>query len=107
VPRKYARPLARQRLEELERQACDLSYIPGSSRNVKVNVKVEGMASEPILAPVWIMAYRYKDQLYRFLVNGQNGHAIGHAPVSWLKIGTAIGIAVLVLVILLLMMVGR
>jgi hypothetical protein len=107
VPRKYARPLARQRLEDLERQACDLSYIPGNSRNVKVNVKVEGMASEPILAPVWIMAYRYRDQVFRFLVNGQNGHAIGHAPLSWIKIGAAIGIAALLLILLLLLTVGR
>lgn len=90
VPRKYARPLARQRLEDLERQACDVEYVPGNSRNVKVNVKVEGMASEPVLLPVWIMAYRYHDEVYRFLVNGQNGQAIGAAPVSWVKVSVAI-----------------
>jgi len=106
VPRKYARPLARQRLEEMDRQACDAIYIPGNSRNVKVNVKVEGMASEPVLLPVWIMAYRYKDEVYRFLVNGQTGRATGRAPVSWTKIAVAIGIAVLVLLVLLLAM-GR
>jgi hypothetical protein len=107
VPRKYARPLARQRLEELERQACDLAYIPGNSRNVKVNVKVEGMTSEPVLLPVWIMAYRYKDELFRFLVNGQTGHATGKAPLSWLKIGVAIGIAAVIVILVTLMAAGR
>jgi hypothetical protein len=53
------------------------------------------------------MAYRYKDEVYRFLVNGQNGHAIGRAPVSWFKITVAAAIAVLVLLVLLLMTVGR
>ncbi len=107
VPRKYARPLARQRLEEMERQACDVAYIPGSSRNVKVNVKVEGMTSEPVLLPVWIMAYRYKDEVYRFLVNGQTGQATGKAPISWFKVAAAIGIAALILILVLLLAASR
>jgi predicted RNA-binding Zn-ribbon protein involved in translation (DUF1610 family) len=107
VPRKYARPLARQRLEDLEREACDVAYIPGNSRHVKVNVKVEGMTSEPVLLPAWIMAYRYKDEVYRFLVNGQNGRATGNAPLSWFKISAAIGIAALIVILVLLLMAGR
>ena len=66
--RKYARPLARSRIEELERDAC-AGYVPGSSRNVKVNVLLDGLTSQPILLPVWIMAYRYKGEVYRFLLN--------------------------------------
>jgi hypothetical protein len=107
LPRKYARPLARQRLEELERQACDLGCIPGRSRNVKVNVKVEGMMSEPVLLPIWIMAYRYQDEVYRFLINGQNGQATGKAPISWLKVSIAVGIAAAALIVALLLALGR
>jgi hypothetical protein len=107
VPRKYARPLARQRLEDFERQACDLGCIPGRSRNVKVNVKVEGMLSEPVLLPVWIMAYRYRDEVYRFLVNGQNGRAIGKAPISWVKIGIAVGVAAIAAIVAMAIAVGR
>ncbi|MBN2474826.1 MAG: hypothetical protein JXB62_09480 [Pirellulales bacterium] len=86
VPRKYARPLARAGLEQLETQACDQAYVPGRSRNVHVNLRIEALSSEPVLLPVWIMAYRYRDRLFRFLVNGQTGQATGHAPFSWLKI---------------------
>jgi predicted RNA-binding Zn-ribbon protein involved in translation (DUF1610 family) len=85
VQRKYARPLAQAGLENLERQAC-ARYVPGSSRNVKVNVRIEGLSSEPVLVPVWTMAYQYRDKLYRFLINGQTGRCSGQAPVSWRKI---------------------
>jgi predicted RNA-binding Zn-ribbon protein involved in translation (DUF1610 family) len=96
VQRKYARPLAQAGLENLDRQACQ-QYVPGNARNVKVNVRLEGLSSEPALVPVWIMAYQYRDQLYRFLLNGQSGRCTGQAPVSYRKILVVIGIVILVL----------
>lgn len=101
VQRKYARPLARQGLEALEREAC-AGYIPGRHRNLKVNVRLENLSSEPMLVPVWIMAYRYREQVYRFLVNGQTGRAWGQAPLSWIKITLAVLIAIAVLAIIAL-----
>ncbi len=101
VQRKYARPLARQGLEELERQAC-AQYVPGRHRNLKVNVRLENLASEPVLVPVWIMAYRYQDKVYRFLINGQTGRAWGEAPLSWAKVTIAILIAVILAVVMML-----
>lgn len=98
VARKYARPLARQGLEDREQNACQGQYVPGNARNVKVNVRIEGLTSEPVLLPVWIMAYRYGEELFRFLVNGQTGRATGRAPVSWRKIGAVIGLVLLVIV---------
>lgn len=85
VHRKYARPLARKAVESLDRETCTAS-VPGNARNVRVNVLMEGMSSEPVLLPVWIMAYRYRDRLFRFLINGQTGRATGQAPVSWKKV---------------------
>ncbi len=100
LPRKYARPLAQQGIEEGERQACAV-YAPARSRNVKVNVLVESRTSEPVLLPVWIMAYRYQDRVFRFLVNGQTGRASGTAPTSWKKVGAAVAAGVMVLIVLL------
>lgn len=85
VQRKYARPLASQGLENLARIDCQ-EYVPGRCRNLKVNVKLEGLSSATVLLPVWIMAYRYRDQVYRFLVNGQTGRVTGQAPLSWKKV---------------------
>jgi predicted RNA-binding Zn-ribbon protein involved in translation (DUF1610 family) len=91
VPRKYARPLARQGLEELERQKCQ-AFIPGRSRNVHVNLRLQGLHSEPVLLPIWIIAFRYREQLYRFLVNGQTGQETGRAPFSYAKLFMIIAI---------------
>ncbi len=106
MPRKYARPLAQQGLENLERAACQPS-VPGSCRNLKVNVRLEGCRVPPVLLPVWIMAYRYKEQVYRFLVNGQTGRATGQAPVSWKKVAAAIAVVVLLAFVLFLILHGR
>ncbi|MDA1055035.1 MAG: hypothetical protein O3C40_31825 [Planctomycetota bacterium] len=100
VQRKYARPLARQGLENLEREAC-AQYVPGRNRNLKVNVRLEGLSSEPVLLPIWVMAYRYQDQVFRFLINGQTGRATGQAPTSWKKVVVAIFIAILIVLMLL------
>ncbi|MEX0937791.1 MAG: hypothetical protein WDZ59_08010 [Pirellulales bacterium] len=101
VSRKYARPLAREGLERLEAQTCELTYVPGRARNVHVNTLLEGLTSEPVLLPVWVMAYRYHDKLYRFLVNGQNGKASGLAPTSLAKI--ALGVVVFAIIALIML----
>jgi hypothetical protein len=101
VQRKYARPMARQGLESMEQQACQ-QYVPGNCRNLHVNVRMEGLSSEPVLLPIWVMAYRYKDQVFRFLLNGQSGRATGQAPTSWRKIVIAILIAILALICVVL-----
>ncbi|MEO1972611.1 MAG: hypothetical protein ABGX07_13700 [Pirellulaceae bacterium] len=91
VPRKYARPLARQGLEELERKKC-ASLIRGRSRNVKVNVRLQGLRSEPVLLPIWIIAFRYREELYRFVINGQTGKSTGKAPFSYAKLFVLVAI---------------
>ena len=93
VQRKYARPLAQAGLEELERGACR-KYVPGNCRNMKVNVRVEGLTGEPVLLPIFIMAYRYKDQVHRFLVSGQTGKCTGTAPTSYAKIAGVVAIVI-------------
>jgi DNA-directed RNA polymerase subunit RPC12/RpoP len=96
VQRKYARPLVRAQIEELERQSCT-GYIQGRSRHVKVNVRLQDLTSEPILLPIWIMAYQYKGQLFRFVLNGQTGKSTGQAPTSTAKVAGAIAIAIVIL----------
>jgi len=94
LTRKYARPRARSGIEQREAAEVDRRYVPGRSRNVHVNVLIEGLSSEPLLLPVWIMAYRYREETYRFLVNGQTGKATGDAPVCWWKVTLAFAAAV-------------
>lgn len=102
VPRKYARPIARQLLERLEHQSCQRKYLSRGSRKLQVNVRLARLSSYPVLLPVWIMAYRYRGDIYRFLLNGQTGKATGRAPLSWFKITGAIGLVLIIIAIFLL-----
>lgn len=43
-----------------------------------------------ILLPVWLSAYRYKDKVYRFLVNARTGEVQGERPWSWVKVLMAV-----------------
>jgi hypothetical protein len=103
VQRKYARPLAQAGLEEQERQACR-RYVPANCRNMKVNVRVEGLTGEPVLLPIFVMAYRYKDQVHRFLVNGQSGKCTGTAPTSYAKIAGVVAIVIGVILAIVICM---
>jgi hypothetical protein len=99
VQRKYARPQAIAGFEQMERSACQ-SLVPGSARNVHVAVLLEGLVSRPMLLPVWIMAYQYRDRTYRFLVNGQTGRHTGEAPFSYAKLAAVIGISLGVMLLI-------
>jgi DNA-directed RNA polymerase subunit RPC12/RpoP len=83
--RRGARPRARAAMLRVEKALC-AAEIPGRSRNVGVNTIFTNLRSEPVLLPIWINAYRYKEETYRFIVNGQSGRASGTAPVSYLKL---------------------
>jgi predicted RNA-binding Zn-ribbon protein involved in translation (DUF1610 family) len=103
VQRKYARPLAQSAFEGLERQACTMQ-VPGNCRNMKVNVRVQDLTGQPALLPIWIFAYRYRDRLFRFLVNGQNGQCTGTAPTSMKKVAAVSAAVVLAVVVILVIL---
>jgi hypothetical protein len=84
VSRRGARPEARRGIEAAEVDRC-AAFVPGRARNVHVNVLVRDLTSEPVLLPVWINAYRWKERVFRFLVNGQTGAIVGQAPRSVVK----------------------
>ena len=53
-----------------------------------------------ILLPVWISAYKYKEKVYRFIINGQSGKIQGERPISRFKVALAIVAAVAVIGVL-------
>jgi hypothetical protein len=102
VPRRYARPEARRVVEALEAQAV-AQEVPGRERNVHVNVLLSDTSSQAALAPIYILAYRYYDGLFRCVINGQTGSITGSAPVSWKKPLQILGViaAIIALIILI------
>jgi len=80
-------------------------FLPGDTyRNLAVQTEFSQVNSDLILLPVYVLGYRYKGKLYRFMINGQTGKTIGEKPLSWLKIGLASGLLVLLAFIVVLLL---
>jgi len=97
VTRRDARMNASALVEQYEAGEAQHS-IPGSIRNLNTNVRIQDMKSIPLLLPVWIMVYQYRNQPFRVLVNGQTGEVFGTAPFSYAKLtGVIAGMFLLIL----------
>jgi hypothetical protein len=72
---------------------------------VKVSVVVQGLVTRRLSLPAYVLAYRYKHNLYRVVICGQNPKCIsGAAPFSTAKIVLTVlgGIASLVLILIVI-----
>jgi hypothetical protein len=77
---------AQKSMERTQAGRCG-GDVPGDTRrNLSVDNVFSDITFKHVLLPVWIAAYRYRDRVYRFLVNGQTGEVKGDAPLSWAKI---------------------
>ncbi len=77
---------ARQHLDALQLESCSRDVTGDTHRNLVVRNRYSNETFRYALLPVWIATYRYRSRLYRFVVSGQTGEVIGHAPYSHLKV---------------------
>ncbi|WP_170343606.1 TFIIB-type zinc finger domain-containing protein [Ruegeria atlantica] len=61
-----------------------------------VDTDVRDVTFKHILLPVWLAAYKYRGQTYRFVVNGRTGRVQGERPWSAIKITIAVVLGLLV-----------
>jgi hypothetical protein len=97
-------PIARQTIDA---QVAILvrSDIGGDQQRIhSINTRYSDITFKHVMLPVWISAYRYRDKVYRFLVNGQTGEVSGESPKSWWKI--ALLVLVILVVLFLILMAG-
>ena len=50
------------------------------------SIKPEKEDAQYVLLPVWALTYRRNDELYYYVMNGQNGKVCGRLPVSWKRL---------------------
>lgn len=104
IDREQASKLCQQEFHRWE-QTSVARFLPGDThRGVAVQTQFSHVNSDLCLLPVYVLTYRYKGQMYRFLVNGQTGKNAGDKPVSWTRIGSAIAAGVVLLVIVAVML---
>lgn len=78
------------------------AFLPGDThQGLSVSTSFSDETSDLCLLPVYVMNYKYKDQSYRFVVNGQTGHINGKKPYSSTRIAIAIIAGVLGVLLLL------
>ncbi len=93
----------------IDQQVADLVRrdIGGDQQRIhNVATQYSDIKFKHVLLPVWISAYRYRDKVFRFLINGQTGEVSGESPKSLWKIAL-LTVAILVLVFVMLVLFGR
>ncbi len=68
------------------------------------NIRYDKITFKHVLLPIWISAYQYRGEVYRFVVNAQTGEVQGARPFSKIKIALAVLAGVIVLGLLYLML---
>ncbi len=86
--RSQARQQISNAVYEQAKQHVSVNEVPGTKvRNLNVSLVVTGLSSRRLSLPAYVMAYEYKQQLYRVVINGQDVRAlVGNAPYSMFKI---------------------
>ncbi|EKE45459.1 hypothetical protein OCGS_0549 [Oceaniovalibus guishaninsula JLT2003] len=59
-------------------------------RITSIDTDIRDVTFKHILLPVWVAAYKYRGQSFRFVVNGQTGRVQGERPYSTWKIALAV-----------------
>ncbi|WP_233148601.1 hypothetical protein [Rhodopirellula sp. MGV] len=77
------------------------SEVPGTSiRNLNISLVVTGLTSKRLSLPAYVMAYQYKERLYRVVICGQDTKfLVGNAPYSVFKmvmVGLVIGLVAII-----------
>jgi len=105
IPRSTARARVVEAVNRLARRRLEERHLPGRRvRNLRMSTILRGLEARRVTFPAWVLAYRYKDRLFRTVLSGQDeGCLKGEAPYSIPRIAAVIagGVTVIALLILL------
>lgn len=106
VRRTVARRQVRSELRRLTAERLRNGVIPGRRiRNLHTSLLVSKLRTRRMGFPAWVIAYRYRGALHRFVLSGQDPACrLGDAPTSIARIAIAIAAAVGGLAVLIAML---
>ncbi len=59
--------------------------------------RYENIKFKHILLPIWLSSFKYKDKIYRIVVNARSGEVSGERPYSWIKISLTVMSIILII----------
>ncbi len=80
----------RERMRARTREACRGQASTNQIRNFSMHLDFSNESYRYVLAPLYVAAYRYENESYQVMVNGQTGAIAGQRPVDWTKVWLAI-----------------
>jgi hypothetical protein len=99
IAREDALALCQQEFERQEHSNI-AAFLPGDTHSgLAASTEFSHVGSDLCLLPIYVLSYRYKDKVYRFLLNGQTGKLAGDKPVSGRRIALLV-ITILVLILI-------
>jgi hypothetical protein len=105
VQRSQARQQVTSAIYQIATDRAKQHFIPGTRfRKVNVALVLRRLVTRRISLPAYVLAYRYKDRLFRVVICGQDKRlVVGTSPKSMVKmIGVAFAVAAVLLVLLLI-----
>jgi LSD1 subclass zinc finger protein len=94
-----AKGIAEKEIRELVRR-----QIGGDEQRIStLNTSYRDIKFKHLLLPVYVSAYKYKEKLYRFLVNARTGEVQGERPWSWLKIAGLVLLVVAIIAVIVIL----
>ncbi|HOF27405.1 MAG TPA: hypothetical protein PLZ04_08180, partial [Clostridia bacterium] len=70
-------------------------------RKLDMKIKYNDIKYKYLLLPIWLSSFKYKEKIYRFMVNGRTGKVGGRSPVSALRVTIAILIVIAIILLIL------
>jgi hypothetical protein len=104
LPRSFARAQIVGTIQRLAEARIKGQQLPGSRfRNFHAAIHLQGLVSRRLAFPAYVLAYRYRGQVYRTVISGQDPSCvIGEAPRSMAKLVLVIALTLLGLVALVI-----
>lgn len=105
VEREEAERTSRAAFAADEQQAI-AQFLPGDEhRGLAVDTSFHETTEDLLFLPVWILAFRYRDRVWRYVLNGATGKEWAECPVSAPRVivGVLLGLAALALLVLLVL----
>jgi len=105
LPRSNARTRLIEEVDRLARRRLEERHLPGRRvRNLKTATVLRGLEARRYAFPAWVLAYRYRNRLFRTVLSGQDAtRLMGEAPYSTARIVAVVAGAVAVMVVLSLL----